>query len=80
MYVKNVSKPIFLSFRLKKGNEPIKYRVIRDIRTLFQHEEDYYKPVRVDKYSSVHYIEYESNGAKKKTLSVEEYLNKSRPY
>ena len=29
---------------------------------------------------SNNYIEYESNGDKNKTLSVEEYLNKIRPY
>ena len=36
-------------FRLKKENEVIKDdRVIRDIRNLFEYEEeDYYKPVRV---------------------------------
>ena len=32
--------------KLKKKNEEIKDRVIRDIRSLFEHEkEDYYKPV-----------------------------------
>ena len=29
---------------------------------------------------SNNYIEYKSNGARNKTLSVEEYLNKIRPY
>ena len=29
---------------------------------------------------SNNYIEYESNGDKNKALSVEEYLNKIRPY
>ena len=42
---------------------------------IFEHEEeDYYKPIRVG------YIEYESNGDWNKTLSVEEYLSKIRPY
>ena len=39
-----------------------------------------YKPVRVDKPWSNNYIEYDSNGDRNKTLSVEKYLNKIRPY
>ena len=62
-------------FRLKKENESIRYTIIRDVRNLFEYEEeDYYKPVRVS------YIEYESHGDKNKTLSVKKYLNKIRPY
>ena len=38
------------------------------------------KPVRVSNFWSKNYIEYESNGDRDKTLSVEEYLNKIRPY
>ena len=41
---------------------------------------NYCKPVRVSKFWSNNYIEYESNGDRNKTLSVEEYLNKLRPY
>ena len=67
-------------FRLKKENKAIKARIIRDISKLFEHEEDYYKPVRAGNIWSNNYIEYESNGYKNKTLSVEEYLNKTRPY
>ena len=56
-------------------------RIIRDIRNLFEHEEeDYYKPVRVGNFWSNNYMEYESNSYRNKTLSVEEYLNKIRPY
>ena len=36
-----------------------------------------YKPVRVNNFWSNNYIEYESNGDRNKTLSVEEYLKKS---
>ena len=50
----------------------IKNRMVRDIRNLFEHEEeDYYKPVRVGNSRSKNYIEYESNGDRNKTLSVE---------
>ena len=66
---------------MKKENEVIKDRIIRDIRTFFEHEEkDYYKPVRVGNIWGNNYIEYESNGDGNKTLSIEEYLSKNRPY
>ena len=67
-------------FRLKKEKEAIKDRIIRDIRDLFEHGEDCYKPVRVGYFGGKNYINCESNGDKNKTLSVEEYLNKTRTY
>ena len=36
--------------------------------------------MRVSNVWSNNYIEYKSNSDKNKTLSIEEYLNKSRPY
>ena len=46
----------------KKENEAIKERVIRDIRNLFENEEeDYYQPVQVGNFWSNNYIEYGSN-------------------
>ena len=65
-------------FRLKKENEAIKNRIIRNL--LQYEEEDYYKPVRVSNFWSNNYIEYEINSDRNKTLSVEEYLNIVRPY
>ena len=56
--------------RLKKENEATKDRVIRDIRNLLEHEEHYYKPVRVGNLWSNNYIGYESNADRNKT-SVE---------
>ena len=49
---------------------------------MFKHEEEenYCKPVRVNIFWTNSYAEYESNGDRNKTLSVEEYLNKVRPY
>ena len=38
------------------------------------------KPVRVGNIWSNNCIKYESNGDKNKTLSIEEHLNKIRPY
>ena len=52
-----------------------------DIKNLLEHEEEnYYEPVRLSDFWSNNYIEYESNGDRNKTLSVEEYINKIRPY
>ena len=45
-----------------------------------EEEENYYKPVRVILFWSNNYIEYEGKGYRNKTLSVEECLNKIRPY
>ena len=54
---------------------------IRDIKNLFEQEkEDYYKPVRVVNFWSKNYTEYESNWDRNKTVSIEEYLNKAKPY
>ena len=47
----------------------------RDISTLFEKQDDYYKPKRVDNYWNNNYIEYESNGDKNKYLSIEKCLN-----
>ena len=52
--------------------------MIRDIRTLFeqQEEETCYRPKRVNNSWSNNCIEYESNGGKNRTLSLDKYLNK----
>ena len=69
-------------FRQKKETKTIKDRTVRDIKNLFEHEEEknFYKPVTVSNFWSNNYIEYESNRDRNKTLSVEEYLNKTRLY
>ena len=46
----------------------------------FEWEKDYYKPVRVGNIWSRNYIEYEINGDRNKILSIENYLNKIKPY
>ena len=76
-------KGIKKTFRQEKETKAIKDRILKDIKNLFEHEkeeENYYKPVRVSNFWSNNYIEYESNGDRNKTLSVEEYLNKISPY
>ena len=60
----------------------IKDRAIRDIRTLFEQEKDkyYYKPKRASNFWNNKYIRYKSNGDKNRNLSLDEYLNKIKPY
>ena len=41
---------------------------------------NYYKLVTVGSFWSNDCIEYKSNGVRNKTISTEEYLNKTRPY
>ena len=70
-------------FRQKKEINVIKDRILRYIKNLFEHEEEEensYKPVKVSTFWRNNYIAYESNDDSNKTLSVEEYLNKIRPY
>ena len=55
--------------------------MIRDIKTLFESDEEaYYEPRRIGNALGRNYIEYKSNGDKDKTLSIEEYFGKIRPY
>ena len=46
-------------FRQEKKTRPIKDRILRGIKNLFEHEEEenYYKPVRVSNFWSNNYIE-----------------------
>ena len=53
---------------------------LKGIITLYQSKEDYYKPLRTGNAFSSNYIEYESNGDKDKTLSIEDYHDEIRPY
>ena len=73
-------KNIRMVFRLEKENKGIKDRIIRDLRNLFEYdEEDYYKPVILSNFWNDNYTECKGKGDGK-TLSVEEYLNKIKPY
>ena len=61
---------------MKKENEAIKDKIVRDIRNLFEYEEkDYYQPLRLYNFWTNNYIEYESNSDRNKTLTVEKYVN-----
>ena len=67
--------------RKKHSERLFKDRKIRDIRRLFeQEEEDYYKPKRVNNFWNNNYIEYDSNEDKNGMLSLDRYINKIEPY
>ena len=55
-------------------------KIIRDLRALYESNEDYHEPKKINGAFNDNYVEYESNGDKDKILSVEEYLNMIRPY
>ena len=61
----NSKKP----FITEENKEKIKDRIIRDIRSLFEGEEGYCKPKRVNNFWNNNYIKYESNGDKNSNLS-----------
>ena len=75
----NIIKSIRNLFKLKKENEAIKDRIIRDITTHFKQEDDYYKLTRVGNFWNNNYIEYESSGDRNKNLSIKGYLDKIKP-
>ena len=58
----------------------IEYSEILRIFLSMKKKKTFYKPVGVSNFWTNNYIEYESNGDRNKILSVEEYLNKIRPY
>ena len=54
----------------KSSNENIiNDKIIRDIRTLFEQEENQYETKRVSNFWNNNYIEYESNGYKKRLIT-----------
>ena len=65
---------------VEEEDKGIKEMINRNVSNLFEHEEeDYYKPATASNFWSNRYIEYKSKGDRK-TLSVEEYLNKIKPF
>ena len=66
--------------RKKINDRLITDKIIRYIRTLFEQQEDHDKPKIVSNFYNNIYIEYESNGDRNRNLSLDEYLNKIKPY
>ena len=67
----NIIKDITKSFQTKK-TIAIKDRILKDIKTLFEHEEEqnYLKPVRTSNFWNNNYIEYKIKGDRNQKLSV----------
>ena len=66
---------------MDRKDNTIKDEVLKDIRRLFESDEDHYcKPIRTSNDFSSNFIKHESNSDKNKSLSLKEYLNKIRPY
>ena len=78
----NIIKNIRNLSRLKeKINNAITEKINRGIHILFKPDNEvYYEPVWMGNTSNNNYIKYESNGHRKKTLLIEEYFSKIRPY
>ena len=79
-FEENMTKSIRKLFKLKKENKAIKDRTIRDIKTLLEEEDDYYKPTRLGDFWNNNYMEYESDSNENKNLSVKEYLDEIKLY
>ena len=58
----------------------IKDKIIRDIRTLFKQEEDYYKAKRISIFCNNNFIEYKSNGVENSNLSLDKYSHEIKPF
>ena len=82
MNQKKKNKKEIKSKKKKVNDGLIEDRIIRDIRTLFEQQEeiDCYKPKRVSNFWNNNYIEYESNVDRNRNLWLDEYLNKIEPY
>ena len=55
-------------------------KIKRNIRALYESQEEYYEPKRIKSAFNDNYVEYEGNGDKDKSLSIEEYLIIIGPY
>ena len=52
--------------------------IIRDLKFLYEPEEDYYEPKKLKGAFGSNYVKYESNGDTEEVASIEGYLNKIR--
>ena len=62
-------------FKLKQENEETKDRIIKDIRTLFEQEEEkgYYKPIRGGNFWNKNFLVSEKSSDRNKNVSVKRY-------
>ena len=73
------SKPFKDNKEIRKENR-YDDEIIRDLKSLYEAKEDYYKPRKIKGAFGGNYIEYEGNGNIDEVSSIEDYLNKIRPY
>ena len=66
--------------RKKHNKIIIKDKIIRNVKTIYEQEKDYYKSGRVSNIWNNDYIEYERNVDKNRNLSLDEYRNEIKPY
>ena len=65
-------KDVINLFRLKKENDPIKFRIIRNIRHVFEYEEENcYNPLTVGGFWSNNNIDKKQKGDRNKMQSIE---------
>ena len=64
------------------GRDDLDYHGIRDIENSFDNvnDNDYYKPILVKSSFKENYKFYESRGGKDKKLSIEQYIDMTKPY
>ena len=65
---------------MSKKSKTIKEKVINGTRNIFEKEKDHHKPENLDKFYSDSFNIYEISVDENKTRSIEEYLDKIRPY
>ena len=73
------SKPFKDSKEINKENQD-DGEIIRDLRFLYEPEENYYEPRKTKGAFGSNYVEYESNGDIDEVSSIEGYLNKIKPH
>ena len=61
--------------RLRKESEIIKENTVRDIKTVTEKEDDYYKSIEVRNFCNNNYIKYESNDNKNKRVWKDIWMN-----
>ena len=66
--------------KISENNTKQSNTIIRDIKNLFEQDEDYYKSLRISNFYSNNDIEYENNGDRNKTLSIKKYLDEIKLY
>lgn len=65
---------------MQKTNNKIKHQVIKGVWSIFQDEEDCYKPAKAKGAFDKNYLEFEIHNDKYKYLSLALHFNENWPY